>query len=186
MGEGLGLPRTFHQQFPATLKTGSQLSREPPAVFPEPPSDAGWGCAHAHVCTQAAGRQVEPPARAARACAWVPVSSVASRGGVSHTCAKLCVLACDLHLSQCGKQMWPDWCICESGFRCYAWVSISSGYWCALASTNLYWRVLACAGLCQYRQADRSLFSPGLCVPRQVLIQLSVVSLDTTSSLLQI
>lgn len=46
MGEGLGLSRTFHQQFPATLKTGSQLSREPPAAFPEPPSDAGWG-----VCT---------------------------------------------------------------------------------------------------------------------------------------
>lgn len=38
-------------------------------------------------------------------------------------------------------------------------MSISSGYWCALASANLYWRVLACAGLCQYRQADRSLFS---------------------------
>ena len=56
MGEGPGLSRTFHQQFPATLKTGSQLSREPPAAFPEPPSDAGWGCAHVHVYLQAAGR----------------------------------------------------------------------------------------------------------------------------------
>lgn len=38
-GVGADLSRTFCQQFLASLKTGSQLSGEPPAAFPEPPRD---------------------------------------------------------------------------------------------------------------------------------------------------
>lgn len=61
--EGLGPSRTFPQQFLASLKTGSWLSREPPARFPEPPRDACWGggvggdgAVHACVCLQEAQR----------------------------------------------------------------------------------------------------------------------------------
>lgn len=57
VGEGLGLSRTFHQQFPASLKTGSQFSREPPAVLPEPPSDSVWGVC-SHTCVFADGLEI--------------------------------------------------------------------------------------------------------------------------------
>lgn len=118
--EGLGLSKTFPQQFLASLKTGSWLSREPPAVFPEPPYDVccacgGWGCTHtcgfadsleingapsAYVCVCASALAVELPE--ARAC-------------VLH------VPKCGLtHLSRYGEQTGAAWCICESGSRCWA------------------------------------------------------------------
>lgn len=141
MGEGLGLSRTFHQQFPATLKTGSQLSREPPAVFPEPPSDAGWG-----VCTRTCvfageigGGMCVQPVCAACACARVSVLSADHSAACAY---KLCVLECDLHLSQHGKQMWLIGAFVSLG------PDVRRG--CLLAvGTGVPWQALICTGGCR-------------------------------------
>lgn len=146
---GAGLSRTFCQQFLASLKTGSQLSREPPAALPEPPRDAM--CA-VGVCLQMAWKEVALPV-----CTCVFVCQLC-RWNHPEVCARvLYILVCGFtHFRLCENQTSTGWYIDKSGFGvsmgiCQQWVVVCAGP-CSpmLTWADMCCQVLADGSLCGY------------------------------------
>lgn len=133
-----GLSRTFCQHFPASLKTGSRLSREPPAALPEP-----------HDATRAgrsvfAGGLERGEAASVRVCVCVSALSVELPRGVC-----MCVICthmwvyisqsmreADTHLSM---HWWQVWVLCWH--ECQLAVG-SDLCWLMQAFANMGWCVL--------------------------------------------
>lgn len=134
-------------------------------MFPEPPSDAGWGCAHAHVCTQAAGREVEPPARA-HVRVLVCLSRLWHRSEACPTRVPSCVYSNAICTSvnvgsRCG--LMGAFVSLGPGVRRGCLSAVGTGVpWQALICTGGYWLVQACVNIGRQTGAYLVTSLPGL------------------------